>query len=108
MIKHDSFENFAKSANLGKDKNENFKCQIYYGIHFILTSFTGEEIRFFCCCFFFQYLLVCATELIQYTTNGKVHWVILKLFIQIEKVDFSETIAACDLRLIELMKICEY
>ena len=25
-----------------------------------------------------------------------------------KKVDFSETIAACDLKLIELMKICEY
>ena len=25
-----------------------------------------------------------------------------------KKVDFSETIAACDLKLIELMKICAY
>ena len=26
---------------------------------------------------------------------------------KVKKVDFSETIAACDLKLIELMKICE-
>ena len=25
-----------------------------------------------------------------------------------KKVDYSETIAACDLKLIDLMKICEY
>ena len=27
---------------------------------------------------------------------------------KVKKVDFSETIAACDLKLIDLMKICEY
>ena len=27
---------------------------------------------------------------------------------KVKKVDFTETIAACDLELIDLMKICEY
>ena len=27
---------------------------------------------------------------------------------KVKKADFSETIAACDLKLIDLMKICEY
>ena len=27
---------------------------------------------------------------------------------KVKKVDYSETIAACDLKLIDLMKICEY
>ena len=31
MIKRDFFENLAKIANLGKDKNENFKCHLFTG-----------------------------------------------------------------------------
>ena len=27
---------------------------------------------------------------------------------KVKKVDYSETIAACDIKLIDLMKICEY
>ena len=69
------FENFAKIANLGKDKNENFKCQIFYGKHFILTPFKGAENRFSISC------LVCATELTKYTTyEEKLHWEVLRLF----------------------------
>ena len=39
MIKHVFFENLAKIANLGKAKNENFKCHISHGKHFIMSSF---------------------------------------------------------------------
>ena len=71
MIKHDFFENLSKIANLGKDKNENFKYHTFLGNHFILTPLKGEETRFSISC------LVCATEMIKFTTYGKVHWVVL-------------------------------
>ena len=63
------FENLAKIANLGKDKNENFKCQMFDGKHFILTPFKRAANRF-------QYIV---TEVTQYTIYGKVNWVVLKL-----------------------------
>ena len=68
------FENLANIANLGKDKNETFKCQLFYGKHSIVAPLKWTENHFSISC------LVCATELTQYTTYGKVHWVVLRLF----------------------------
>ena len=67
IIKHDFFKKLARNANLEKDNNENFKCQFFYGKHFIMTPFKRTENRFSISC------LICATKLTQYTKNGKVH-----------------------------------
>ena len=60
------FENLAKIANLGKIKMKILDAKFFYGKHFILTPFKGTENGFSIFC------LVCATELTQYTTYGKI------------------------------------
>ena len=59
-----------------------------------------------------QPIIVCSNDDHEVTLNyftARSNFVRLA-FLQekVKKVDFSETIAACDLKLIDLMKICEY
>ena len=67
------FSFLAIMANLAKYRDENFKCQYLMEITMFSTPSKEAENPFSIPC------LVCATELTQYTTYGKVHWVTLKL-----------------------------
>ena len=63
-------------ANLAKNTNKNFKWHFFMGSASCLTPLKEEEY-----CFPISFL-VCATELTQCTTYGKVHWMTLNLFLK--------------------------
>ena len=74
MIKHDFLKIWQKLTIWERIKMKISNAKFFTENTFFFTSFKGLDNRFSLSC------LICARELTQNTTYGKVHWVVLKLF----------------------------
>ena len=71
MIKHDFLKIWKKMQIWERIKMKILNVNLFTGNALFFTPFKGADNRFSISC------LVCATELTEYATCGKVNWVVL-------------------------------